>query len=482
MTGTQGLLTRIAALRQRLEQAQGLARDVGSAAVELLNDAPSDQGVRLVQRVHAGHAYDADLDDALRQISATVLPAAHEPARLPARLTSRARRVIEHGRQLLAQLRPLSDDPLLQQPGTPLALLHREVTALTHTALRLVSELPDAASAQLQVCEGIDAVLCMAGQRLGQLLALLHQRRRERERIDTLAGLLTAVSEGRQRDLAPFQSLAECLLAEAGEGAPLRFLTASAEDPARFTACHCLNTAQVMARIVHQEPDLRSHAMESLIAALLHDVGMLGVPSAVLARREPLDDEARRVIESHCLQGAQRVREAWPTAPWLLDAVTSHHERIDGTGYPGGFRDSQISPLARLLAACDVYAALCAPRPHRAAQETRTALADVLLLAEQGLLDNQQAERLLHLSFYPVGSVVELADGAVGVVLATPAGRRELNSLARPVVAVLTNAQSQLLALPVYVDLARSEHRSIVRTLTPDERRTLLGRRYPEWV
>jgi hypothetical protein len=140
--------------------------------------------------------------------------------------------------------------------------------------------------------------------------------------------------------------------------------------------------------------------------------------------------------------------------------------------------------LARLLAVCDVYAALCAPRPHRPARETRTALADTLVLAEQGLLDRHHAERLLHVSFYPVGSVVELADGTVGIVVAAPRvgcdRSTTLQAPARPVVALLLDERGQPLPNVQHVDLATSESRSIVRTLTLAERGKLLGRHYPE--
>jgi hypothetical protein len=131
---------------------------------------------------------------------------------------------------------------------------------------------------------------------------------------------------------------------------------------------------------------------------------------------------------------------------------------------------------------CDVYSALCEARQHRDARESRTALADTLLLADQGALDRQACERLLHLSFYPVGSVVELADGMVACVVATPVGKRDLNTPARPVVSVLADSQGKLLPTPRFLDLAQCDSGGIVRTLTPEERNRLLGQRYPEMV
>ncbi len=174
------------------------------------------------------------------------------------------------------------------------------------------------------------------------------------------------------------------------------------------------------------------------------------------------------------------MQRLWPAAGWLADAALGHHERLDGTGYPNGHRDHQIPTLNRLLAVCDVYAALCLPRPHRQGLETRTALTDTLLLAEQGGLDQTQAERLLTLSFYPVGSVVELVDGALALVVATPQGRRDLHHPARPVLMLLTDTQGARVPVPRYLDLAQVEGHGIVRSLSAADRRRLLGKIHPE--
>jgi hypothetical protein len=104
-------------------------------------------------------------------------------------------------------------------------------------------------------------------------------------------------------------------------------------------------------------------------------------------------------------------------------------------------------------------------------------MADTLLLAEQGRLDGSYAERLLRLSFYPVGSAVELADGSLGVVVAAPAGADP----ARPVVALLVDGRGEPQPVPRHLDLAASGNHSIIRTLPVAERCTALGRKFPEW-
>jgi hypothetical protein len=314
------------------------------------------------------------------------------------------------------------------------------------------------------------------------LSAGVERQRQEAGRVERLAGLLADLEAGRPAETEALLALAEEILADVRDCGPLHFLEGDAQRPAHFAACHGLTTARVAARVVRHDPELRGRPQDVVLAALLHDVGMLRVPAEILAAPDALDDEQRRVIEAHCRTGAALVAPWLPDVPDLAEAVGGHHERLDGTGYPDGLRDTQIKPLTRLLAVCDVYASFCTPRPYRPARETRTALADTLLLAEQGMLDRHYAECLLQLSFYPVGAVVELADGAVGVVVATPALRRDLNGPARPVVALLTDAQGEPLPLPHHVDLAQREGPGIVRTLSAAQGRDLLGGRFPGWV
>jgi HD-GYP domain-containing protein (c-di-GMP phosphodiesterase class II) len=484
MSETRALLGKIVALRQRLEQAQAMAREADSVAASLL----AERARRLQEQADVGDEIDARLDGAVRAAEA----AAAEGGRpLPRQLTARARRALERGRGLLLRLRPLADsfDPpdddearAAARSVDPLAILYRETAAIADTALRTIPLLPESTAAQLHVCEGLEATLNVVEERLAVLTAALERREEERGRVERLAGLLADLEAGRPVTTGPFLAMADDLLADAREGGPLRFVTAETDDPVATTAAHSLTTARVIARVVRHDPDLRHRSRDAVVAALLHDVGMLRVPAEVLAAPGPLADEQRRLVEAHCRHGAELLALLDPEASWLSEAAAAHHERLDGTGYPDGLRAFQLSPLVRLLAVCDVYAALCVGRLYRPARETRTALTDTLLLAEQGKLDRQYAERLLLLSFYPVGSAVELADGTVGVVVATPAGRRDLLNPARPVVTLLLDPDGHPLPAPRHLDLAHCDDHSIVRSLTPEERRDLLGHRFPEWV
>ena len=93
-----------------------------------------------------------------------------------------------------------------------------------------------------------------------------------------------------------------------------------------------------------------------------------------------------------------------------------------------------------------------------------------------------RSERLLALTFYPVGSVVELSDGSVGRVVAVHPPRADVHAPARPVVQLLTDSRGGALPHSPTVDLNQCEGRAVVRTVPIAQRRRLFASRYPEWA
>jgi HD-GYP domain-containing protein (c-di-GMP phosphodiesterase class II) len=480
MSDTRTLLARIGALRQRLEQAQQLADDARDAVTALA------EGPRHILQFDTAVALGGKVDEELSQVVRPITVQAEPEG--PKFLSSRARRVLEQGSGLLARLRELAslfDSTGDEGPSTsgasllaPLRSLYQETVAMIDTAIRTIPLLPGTASDQMRLCKGLEAVLGEVDGRLRTLAAGGEKLRRQHEQVHSLAEVLVALETGQPFDAAILDRLVADVLAEVDDCSPLVFLYEAPEYMPAWVACHSLTVARVLARLVMHEPQLRAKASEAVLAALLHDVGMLAVPAEVLAFSGELEEPARRAVEAHASAGRQHLAGLFRNAPHILDAISCHHERLDGTGYPDGLREAHISPLARLLAVCDTYAAMCVPRPHRPARSTRAALADTVLLAEEGKLDRQHAALLLKLSFYPTGSVVELASGGVGVVVAAGEG----GNPARPVVAVLTDDNGDALARPRYLDLSRTTAHSIVRPLTVAEKLDVLGQRLARWA
>jgi putative nucleotidyltransferase with HDIG domain len=99
--------------------------------------------------------------------------------------------------------------------------------------------------------------------------------------------------------------------------------------------------------------------------ALLHDVGKAKIPLSILNKPDVLTSEERKIMCSHAQIGYELLRRQDDYPAELLEVVLSHHELLDGSGYPDGLVGPQINDLVRLVTICDIYAALIERRPYR---------------------------------------------------------------------------------------------------------------------
>lgn len=129
--------------------------------------------------------------------------------------------------------------------------------------------------------------------------------------------------------------------------------------------------------------------------ALLHDIGKLGVPDAILKKPGPLTEEEWAIMREHPRLAVELLRPIKFLEP-SLDIPAYHHERWDGTGYPFGLRGEEIPHAARLFAIVDVYDALTSDRPYRKAWSERDAL-DYIAMQGGKLFDPEAVEAFLKL-------------------------------------------------------------------------------------
>ena len=110
---------------------------------------------------------------------------------------------------------------------------------------------------------------------------------------------------------------------------------------------------------------------------LLHDVGKIGVPDAILCKPGPLDEAERRIMDTHPAIGHRIVEQAG-FAPEVGEIVLTHHERWDGLGYPQGLRDQEIPLATRIFSVADSLDAMTDDRPYRAGMSLDEALEEVV--------------------------------------------------------------------------------------------------------
>jgi len=143
-----------------------------------------------------------------------------------------------------------------------------------------------------------------------------------------------------------------------------------ARDP--YTRYHSMNVADLSCSL-GRACGLTDERVEKLhSAALLHDIGKIGVPDAILRKPAPLTDEEFAVIREHPALGVKIIGGAIDAE--MLSWIESHHERWDGAGYPNGLATESIPFEARILTLCDAYDAMTSDRPYRSASSITEAI------------------------------------------------------------------------------------------------------------
>ncbi|HZG58463.1 HD-GYP domain-containing protein [Paenibacillus sp.] len=186
------------------------------------------------------------------------------------------------------------------------------------------------------------------------------------------------------------------------------------------------------------------------LGALLHDIGKTQLPQEVLLKPGRLTAEEFEVIKSHSMIGFKMLKDE-PNVPLLSAHIAlQHHERIDGTGYPRAIRGGEIHEYARWVGLVDSYDAMTTNRVYRNAMLPHEAMER--LYGGAGTLYDQDKIALFRdkVAIYPLGMLVALDSGAVGVVV-------DVNALTpqRPIVRVLYDENGQVVE-PYEVDLSKS--------------------------
>ncbi len=120
----------------------------------------------------------------------------------------------------------------------------------------------------------------------------------------------------------------------------------------------------------------REELRDLRLAATLHDVGKIAIPDRILGKPSPLEPNEIEIMRGHAAEGAAMVSHL--DNPWVLHGVRSHHERVDGKGYPDGLTDPEIPLAARVIAVADTYDAMTTSRPYRAGLPHERAAAEIL--------------------------------------------------------------------------------------------------------
>lgn len=183
-----------------------------------------------------------------------------------------------------------------------------------------------------------------------------------------------------------------------------------------YTYAHSVNVAVISCEIglglKMQEEDLGN----LVTAGLLHDLGKLMIPTAILNKPGRLSQEEYQIMKSHAKLSYEAIKDRRDISAQIKTAVLYHHENIDGSGYPQGLEGKDQTLATRILHVADVYDALVSKRPYKKPYSPYEAT-EYLMGGCGMMFDKLVVETLLrYVPIYPKGTELMLSDGRKGIV------------------------------------------------------------------
>ena len=217
-----------------------------------------------------------------------------------------------------------------------------------------------------------------------------------------------------------------------------------------YTYMHSVAVCALMTALARELELAPEQVRSAGLAGLLHDIGKMAVPSAILNKPGSLSDAEFSSVRAHPAAGHRMLLEVDEIDPVALDVCLHHHEKLDGSGYPKGLCGEEISLYARMGAICDVYDAITSNRPYKQGWCPAESLRRMAAWRGGHLDATLFAAFVKCLGIYPLGTLVRLQSERLAVVVGQAAGK----ALTSPKVRVFFSIRAGTCIAPCVIDLA----------------------------
>lgn len=262
---------------------------------------------------------------------------------------------------------------------------------------------------------------------------------------------LNDISAGKPIEVKPMEQMTEAFIDSVFRNQDALICLTRIREKDSYLLEHSINVSILMAVFCKHLGIERKITQQVCLGALMHDLGKIKIPEEVLHKPGRLTDDEFDLMKKHVVFSQDVILESGATIPKLtMEVVMQHHEKLNGGGYPYGLPADKISKYGRMVSIVDIYDALTADRCYKRGMVPNAALGIL-----QGLTSDQLDQDLVYefircMSLYPVGTLVKLESGKLGIVV-------EANEkhIAKPKVKVFYHTKYQRHIEVETVDLAR---------------------------
>ena len=285
----------------------------------------------------------------------------------------------------------------------------------------------------------------------------------KKEALQTVQKLMEDVRFGKQIEMEKVDHIAEKMVKSILRNKGALTSLSRIKDVDDYTFMHSISVGVLMIsfsrHLGFDYPTIKSLG----IGGLLHDIGKTKVPAQILTKTGQLSEEEFRKAKEHVQHSRAILEHTTDIDETSILVAEHHHERINGSGYPSHLKGNEISKFGQMSAIADVYDAMTSKRSYQRKFEPTEVLKNLFEWSDyysNGLV--QQFIRCM--GIYPVGSLVRLESGLLGVVLEL----RE-QSLLQPVVRIVYDTKKEKYTMPHNIDLSTGNGDRVQGSESPDK-------------
>jgi HD-GYP domain-containing protein (c-di-GMP phosphodiesterase class II) len=273
------------------------------------------------------------------------------------------------------------------------------------------------------------------------------------------------VKMGAAIDIAPIHQLADELQHSVFRNANALSCLGRIREKDNYLLEHSVNLSVLMSLFGSHRGLSEDILHQTIVGALLHDLGKILTPDEILHKPGRLSPEEFEVMKLHARHSRDILASTEGIGELTVITAAQHHERLDGTGYPEGLKGEEISEYGRMVAITDVYDAITADRVYHKGMTPTQGLKKLLEWSGDHLDPLLVRQFIRCIGLYPVGSLVLLESGRLGVVVETNEEDQRL-----PAVRVMYHTKFRMPITVKTIELAKPGTQDrILRAVDPDE-------------
>ncbi len=271
------------------------------------------------------------------------------------------------------------------------------------------------------------------------------------------------VKMGKAIDVGPIEGLAEEISDSVLANSNALACLSQIREKDQYLLEHSINVGILMGVFTRYLGYQREELHQIVTGAILHDIGKIRVPNHILNKTGKLTDEEWEEMRNHVLYGEEVLLKSAGISDIAIAICAQHHEKLNGQGYPRGLSGDAISTYGRLASIVDIYDAITADRVYHKGKSPFESMRILASLGKEELDKTLVYQFIRCMSVYPVGTLLELSNGKLGVVIQIHPKKPNA-----PVVKCFCGLYPRTYETPFTLDLSANDDVAVVKAHDPN--------------